>query len=146
MADPHWTSYVGMATGIAGAITGLYSLHKANKLKSLDLRLEIKKSLNDIYINLPQAYKILNDANNTHMAVASMKGRIQSGTISIWKKDVEADKDKLNQLSQEINNIDLKCAKLNQNELESMIIEIHKIKVNLLDIKGRYAEVIRSHK
>ena len=55
MAEPHWAGYVGMVTGVIGAITGIagaimgyIGYRRSNKLKSLDLRLELRKSISDV--------------------------------------------------------------------------------------------------
>jgi ribosomal protein L21E len=47
MTDTVWTGYVGMVTGIVGAVIGIAAYLRSNKIKKLDLRLELRKGLFD---------------------------------------------------------------------------------------------------
>lgn len=60
MLDPSTDSYVGMVTGVIGAVTGVaggilgyIGYRKTNEIKSLDLRIELKKEL----LNFPIFYQ-----------------------------------------------------------------------------------------
>lgn len=48
MSDPDWLSYAGVITGIAGATMGYISYRRTGKMKTLDLRLELRKAVNDL--------------------------------------------------------------------------------------------------
>ena len=81
MTEPHWTSYVGMATGIIGAITGVsgaimgyVSYRRSNRLKSLDLRLELRKAVNELQSNFSQIEKLIEYANQSRVAVFAARG------------------------------------------------------------------------
>ena len=98
MSEPDWIGYVGMATGIIGAITGIsgaimgyVSYRRSNNLKSLDLRIELRKSVNVAQSSLQQLAKLIEYANRSRQAVASAMGRYQSGMMEKWKQEVEAD-------------------------------------------------------
>ncbi len=78
MSEPDWMGYVGMATGIIGAITGIsgaimgyVSYRRSNSLKSLDLRIELRKAINVAQSNLQQLEKLIEHANKSREAVAS---------------------------------------------------------------------------
>jgi len=141
MADPHWTSYVGMATGVAGFVLAFISLKKTSSLKSLDLRLELGKTVNKIENGLSQATKLIDDANNSRVAVASAMGRGRSGMMVRWGEQIETDKNTINQLSNDL--LGFKdYTKLNQNKLESNLLGIHKIEIQLIEIKDKYNKSI----
>src|SRR5690606_29924596 len=100
MADPHWTSYIGMITGISGAIMGFISYRRSNKLKALDLRLELRKSLNDLYLDHENAESLIALANKSRRAVASAAGSFGSGRMQIWDANVRMDTEKLETMKQ----------------------------------------------
>jgi len=129
MADPHWTSYVGMVTGIAGAIMGCVSYRRSNSIKSLDLRLELRKAINEVEIRIPQIEKLIKDANKLRKKVASKTRGLYSGMMVKWEEEVEADKNKLAQLSESVPKSEENYDKLNLQELESKLIEVHKHQV-----------------
>lgn len=144
MADPHWTSYVGMVTGIAGAIMGCVSYRRINSMKSLDLRLELKKAINEVEIRIPQIEKLIEDTNKSRKAVASRTGRFYSGRMKRWEGEVKADKNKLAQLSESAPRSEENYDKLNPQELESKLIEVHKYQAQLKELKDKYDAAIRS--
>ncbi|RMD18436.1 hypothetical protein EA837_03210, partial [Klebsiella pneumoniae] len=54
MANPSWTDYVGvvtglvgMMTGISGAVMGYLGYRRSNQIKALDLRLALRKDLGE---------------------------------------------------------------------------------------------------
>jgi len=105
MAEPHWTGYVGMATGIigaikgiAGAITGYISYRRSNRLKSLDLRLELHKRISDVHTYLNGLKELIDKANRSRQAVFSAGGMSRSGAMVKWQDEVAADKAKSGEL------------------------------------------------
>jgi len=149
MTEPHWTSYVGMATGIFGAITGISgaimgykSYRRSNDLKSLDLRLELRKAANEMLSDLSQLEELIAHANKSRQAVASAKGKLRSGMMVKWKQEVEADKIRIEQLSINASSAENNYDKLNHKELESKLVEVHKLQIQIDKLRNKYdAEV-----
>ena len=125
MADPHWTSYVGMVTGISGAIMGFISYRKSNSLKSLDLRLVLRKAINELYLKHKQVTDLIVYSNNSRKAVASATGRLRSGSMKVWEEAVESDTNILNGLKGDFPDINESFAGLKAEELESKLVVIH---------------------
>ena len=103
MADPHWTSYVGMVTGILGIITGIpgaimgfVSYRRSNTIKALDLRLELRKVINEIEAGLSSLTGLLENANQSRQKVAAATG--QAGALQMWNQQFEQDKVSLNEM------------------------------------------------
>jgi len=64
MAAPNWVSYVGMVTGISGAIMGYISYRRSGQIKALDLRLELAKDrtgARSLLIACPRYWTMPND-------------------------------------------------------------------------------------
>ena len=104
MADPHWTSYVGMATGIAGAIMGYLGYRKANSLKSLDMRLELRKAVTDLTTSYTELNGLIDSANQSRINMAAATGRFRSGMMQLWNSELETDKAAIVQLGEIITN------------------------------------------
>jgi hypothetical protein len=52
MPDPHWTGYVGMISGLSGAVLSVVSYIKSSSIKKLDLRLKLRKEINNTALPL----------------------------------------------------------------------------------------------
>jgi hypothetical protein len=76
MADSNWASYVGMVTGVIGAVMGYISYRRSNEIKSLDLRLEYRKSINDCVSAISKAEKLLPYANKSRERVVAIVSTI----------------------------------------------------------------------
>ena len=151
MAEPHWTSYVGMltgligcCTGIAGAIMGYISYRKSNRLKSLDLRLELRKAISDVHTDLNKQKELIDNANKSRQAVLAARGMSQSGAMEKWKSEVNADKTKIAELFKRAPKAENAYDTLEVRELESELITVHKLKSEIRYLLDKYSEVIRS--
>jgi len=140
MADPHWTSYVGMATGLIGACTGIIGYRKASSLKSLDLRLELRKSTHNAHTDLSQLEDLINKANRSRDAVASARGFLGSGRMIKWKADIETDKAKLESLLSTAPDPKDNPENYSQGKLELKLIKIHKFQMEIDDLKNKYVD------
>ena len=130
MADPHWTSYVGMITGIIGSLTGVLGAilgfigyRKASDLKSLDLRIEVHKTRNDVHVSGVQMIDLLEEARSSRTAVAAAMGKSHSGGQKSFEQKFEADRDHARELVSQIPNPDLDLSKLSVGEL----VELHRL-------------------
>ena len=145
MPDPHWTSYVGMATGIIGTLTGIsgaimgfISYRKSNEIKSLDLRLEYRKSINDSASCISKAEELLLYANKSRERVASATGNYNSGAMQHWKQQYETDTNTLKDLSSKAPSSTANYDNLSPKELESKIIEIHSLQNEVEVLVNKY--------
>ena len=151
MSEPDWMGYVGMATGIIGAVTGIsgaimgyVSYRRSNSLKSLDLRIELRKAINVAQSNLQQLEKLIEYANKSREAVASATGRFKSGMMEKWKHEVEADKSAVKQLFQNTPAADKSYDNLNPKALESTLVEVHRLQVQIDELSKKYDAAVRA--
>ena len=143
--------YVGMATGIIGAVTGIsgaimgyVSYRRSNSLKSLDLRIELRKAINVAQSNIQQLEKLIEYANKSREAVASATGRFKSGMMEKWKQEVEADKGALKQLFQNAPAADKSYDNLTPKALESTLVEVHRLQVQIDELSKKYDAAVRA--
>lgn len=151
MSELNWMDYVGMATGIIGAITGIsgavmgyVSYKRSNSLKSLDLRIELRKSVNVAQSNLQQLEKLIEYANKSREVVASATGRFKSGMMEKWKQEVEADKNAVKLLFQNVPAADKSYDDLTPKALESTLVKIHRLQVQIDELSKKYDAAVRA--
>lgn len=73
------TAIVGAITGIAGSIMGYISLQRLSKIKSLDLRLELKKAETQLILTVNDLPELLTKAKRSREAISSAIGQLLQG-------------------------------------------------------------------
>ncbi len=151
MAESHWTGYVGMVsgtigaiTGIAGAIMGYIGYRRSNKLKSLDLRLELRKAISDAHADLTKLRKLIEDANISRKAVMAARGMFRSGAMAKWENEVELDRAKIGELTRNAPKIEATYDTLQAEELESELVSIHSLRGEINSFLAKYSNAISS--
>ncbi|MEW8001007.1 MAG: hypothetical protein AB2795_20895 [Candidatus Thiodiazotropha endolucinida] len=138
MSEPHWTGYVGMVTGcigavtgIAGAILGLISYRKTTKIKSLDLRIELKKDINTVHESIKHANELVPKAYNAELAAFSARGILNSSMRENWEKRHNDLSATIERISEELPDQDVILTKFSQAALETELVKIHKLQTEL---------------
>ncbi len=144
MGDPHWTGYVGMISGIAGAILSVISYRKSNSIKTLDLRLELRKEISNTQTNLSQLTDSLPYANKSRSAVASATGMFNSGVMKKWNEEFEQDNSELVSITERALSTEDSYDHLNTNELESKLIEVHSLQGEINTLLNKYQAAVES--
>ena len=147
MAEPHWSAYVGMAAGILGAITGIsgavmgfVSYRLSRNIKVLDLRLELRKLINEIEVSLARLPGLLDYANQSRQRVAAMTG--QAGALQLWNQQFEQDKVRLTELAEQAPSSTKEYAGLGPVELESRLVVAHKLERELMQLTEKYVAAL----
>ena len=145
MADPHWTSYVGMvsgligaATGIAGGIMAYKSSREVNKIKSLDLRLELRKAVTDITTSYTNLNGLIDSANKSRISMAAATGRFHSGMMELWNNELETDKTTIAQIGETIPTDEEDYKDLNTAELEAKLVDVHRLQGEVTQLADKY--------
>ena len=128
--------------GVIGAATGIVSLVKVSKLKSLDLRMERGKVINTIRVKLDSLNDLCQKADQSRVYRFAAQGLSQSGSMEKWKKELERHQEANKDLSDGFSI--LKDEKVSGDKLEKNILELHgideQIKSILDDLKSSIAE------
>jgi hypothetical protein len=143
MAEPHWTSYVGMLTGIVGIGVALFSNWKVNKIKSLDLRIELKKLALNTQSNLEQLEELMELANRSRINMSAALGRTGSGQMVKWKDDYQKDILIKDDLLKRAPDITKKYLNLTPHELEDNLIELHDYAGKVIYLCDKYKQTIK---
>lgn len=142
MADPHWTSYVGMITGISGAIMGFISFRRVNAFKSLDLRLDLRKAVKTLFQKHSELSELITSSNRSHIATAAAAGMTGSGRMKQWEQKVGEDTNFIEGLKEQFPEKDEKFSSLSAEKLESKLVEVHDIQEILLGLIEKYKSSI----
>ena len=149
MAEPHWTSYVGMITGIVGSLTGIagaimgyVSYRKSSQIKVLDLRIEVKRAVTNTIFAFNKLQEQMEKGNNSRKAVAAAIGMFNSGMMKKWKEELEADRETVNEIGKELPDENENYDNFNAKELETKLIELHGIQKKIQKISEKYSEAM----
>ncbi|MGY5453204.1 hypothetical protein ACVFI8_20005 [Agarivorans sp. MS3-6] len=147
MSDPHWTSYVGMVTGIVGSIAGItgaivasLSLKKTREIKALDLRLTLKKNVNEFRSLLIETEELLPKIDNSRKRVFSATGKLGSGERKKWEMDFEKDTDSLEVISNTFQRAEKDLDTESYNGLEHKLDSLNQLKYRLDSIYKKYSD------
>ncbi|TDN69097.1 hypothetical protein B0G77_2466 [Paraburkholderia sp. BL10I2N1] len=147
MPDSNWTGVVGAVTGVIGALTGITGMimgfigyRRSNQIKSLDLRLELRKSLGEAHGSLATLRTLMGNATGSRRAVMAARGIAQSGAMVAWEQVIAADRQEANRLMASIRDENADFAALSSEQLESEIVAAHKINSSLSALVGKYRD------
>ena len=149
MSDINVSDYVGMVTGIVGAITGIagaimgfIAYRRSNLTKALDLRLELKKSLNEAYVIYEGVLALLKDADKSRQGTFSATGRLRSGDMDVWKEEIQKDKKAMEDIVCMLPHPSEQYETLTIEKLESKIVELHKHTTKIKLYVDKYEKVL----
>jgi len=153
ISAPLWLTYaamitgcIGAVTGITGAVTGITSLRRVRRMKALDLRLELRKAEADARSISSELPELLEKADRSHMAVAAFDGSINSGAIGLWKSQLAGDKAKVKALLASVPEAQADYRRLNPEELESKVVDIHRLRAAIDQMRDKYIASLDSDK
>ena len=138
MVDISWTSYVGMASGVIGVVIASISLYKTSKIKSLDLRLELKRIVLDMSFLHEELKAILARALRSRQQTSAALGRFKSGEMQQWALEHANDTETWEKLGEKLPDKETSYNNLSKDKLEKKLIETHELKIKLESLKEKY--------
>ena len=149
MANYNWIDYtslaisvVGMITGVVGARLGYISYRRSNEIKSLDLRLELRREVSTTRKLVELVVTRINQSKRSRRALAAMAGN--SGAALAWQGIADNEIETANNLGAALPSAEEKFTKLTQSELENKLVESHQIAVELNALLKKYGSAISS--
>jgi hypothetical protein len=96
LAEPDWTAYLSLVTGIVGAVSGIsgavmgfISLRRSSMTAAADFRLDLRNLERGLANALPHTERLMHVANQSRQIVSAAIG---SGAVMKWDEDFERDK------------------------------------------------------
>lgn len=133
---------IGSITGIAGAIMGYIAYHRSNLTKALDLRIELKKSLNEAFVIHEGALLLIEDADRSRKGLLSATGKFRSGEMDVWNKELAIDKKAMEDIVSKLPHPSEKYEALSMEELEEKIVELHKLTTKIKVYVDKYEKAL----
>ncbi|EDT41774.1 hypothetical protein [Burkholderia ambifaria] len=138
MADSDWAGYVGMATGLFGAVMGYVGYRRSNQIKALDMRLALRKDLGEARESVTMLRELMASAAGSRRATLAARGLGRSGAMVIWEQALEADRTTIEQIAASIRSEGTDFAALSEAQLETELVAVHKIKMSLATLVEKY--------
>lgn len=149
MADADLLSYIGAISGVIGAVTGLagatvayISYRKTEKLKSLDLRLELRKAVARLQAEVDELPALVDRTEKSRMAVASATGMLRSGAMTMWEAQWEADRKSIEPVQAGVKELNIDHAESTPIELEAKLVEAHGLQSAISRLKESCASCL----
>lgn len=137
------TDYISIGTGFIGMVTGCLGYLKSSQMKSLDLRLELRKSLASAHHELSLARGCIELAAESRRRVMAATGHGRSGNMIAWNRSVETDTATLNGIAPTIRSEEAEFSELNDKQLESEIVATHSAIEALSTLRMKYQETYK---
>lgn len=139
MADPHWTSFVGMGTGVFGAIIGYISYRTATSLKSLDLRIETRCLEDELKAAIGQHEAINKQAKESRPRIASAQGFLRSGQMQKWQGEIDDREKRAEEVINQLDCLSLVYDGMSTKQLEDALVTLRQFKGRIDIIIQEYA-------
>jgi hypothetical protein len=115
---------------------GFVGYRRSNRLKSLDLRLELRKAVNILHGSLSGLTKLMQQADRSRSDLTAMRGN--TGALAQWKQDLEVDRTAMAKLCESAPQVSRDFHELSVEELESTLVQVHRLQGNVVDLKRKY--------
>jgi hypothetical protein len=139
------TGIVGAITGPAGCVIGWISYRRSQQIKTLDLRLELRKQVSGVRVDIEALPALLERARASRSAVRSAMGRgQQSGDNLIWKAELENDLKTVQALSCELPDAKETYQRSKPQKLENKLVEVHALAAKAAQLRNKYETALAS--
>ena len=83
---------IATITALASLVVSIKNYIRISEMKSLDLRIKLQESLNDLDLARKGIKDFLDSVNSSRKAVMAAIGRWNGGAGDIWRKQIDEDK------------------------------------------------------
>jgi hypothetical protein len=149
MTESNLPAYLGVATGILGAIAGIsgcimgyIGLRRNNSVKSSDLQLELWQLVKQLGQDASRTEKLLNVANEPRQIISAATGLRE---LMKWDEDFERDKRDFSEIRRLALLLTENYKALEPVELESKLIAARKLAGQLSMLQIKYASPDSAH-
>lgn len=138
MAVPDWVTYVSLAGGVIGTVSGCMAYRRTGRMKALDLRLELRKADKDLRDLIGGLRDHLHQADISRRALATTSGGIKSGAMTAWQDQLELDLSLVDYLEATMPSGRDDYRGLNVERLESLLVDRHDLRTEAMKLHGKY--------
>ena len=135
---------IGAITGGIALVVSIKSYLLAKEMKSLDLRLDLRKAFNNLDVLLSGIGGYLDFVHQSHIRVLAATGRNQSGEMQLFEEDFAGDRTRLSRLLGSQPRRESNYERLTPSELEKRVEAVHAFHVQVADLRGKYQKLFES--
>lgn len=142
MSVSDWTGVVGAVTGVAALVVSVIAYRRSNQVKSLDMRLELRKVVGESHGSLTNLRSLIEYAAGSRRAVLAARGQVRSGAMQLWEQTLTTDRAEIARIAAALRSEAADFAALPVNNLEEELVAAYKLKASLSTLVEKYrAEV-----
>ncbi|WP_223573884.1 hypothetical protein [Xanthomonas citri] len=149
MSEQSWLAYAGAVAGVIGAITGvagallaLLAFRRTGQLKSLDMRLELRRTESTLQSDIHDLLPLLERSKTSRTRLASAQSMLNSGATKHWFSQWSADMAIADELVSSSSVLDVDCFLMSQTELESRLVTVYKLQRRVSDLTNKYEQFL----
>lgn len=132
------TGVIGAITGTAGAIMGCRAYRRTNKIKALDLRLELRRELSDAHALVRSIGTLLDEADRSRQAMMAAVGLGGSGAMTVWGQALIENRKRIKQILTVLRPEKHDFKDYSAEQLESELVSLHGSKRDLEALDAKY--------
>jgi hypothetical protein len=141
---PEVTGTIGAITGSIALIVSMKSYVLARSVKTLDLRLELRKSYNQLDIALSGIEEFFAHVHQSHNRVAAAIGLRNSGGMVLFEREFTQDRDRLRGLLATQPKRETNFEGISAAELVDQIAAVHAFQSQVDDLRAKYQRILDS--
>jgi hypothetical protein len=118
---------------------GYIGYRRSEKLKKLDLRLELRKAENLLRSTAGDLPSLLERAKASRTAVLAARGLSESGNMELWLSDLAIDFGTTKSLGTQLPNANVEYTHVDSSELETKLVVVHALQLQATQIQEKYS-------
>jgi hypothetical protein len=130
-------SYIALFVSVAGFITAVAAYRRSINVKTLDLRIELRKAENALRNTVDKLPDVLRSAKQSHERVMAATGMALSGNMQSWSNEFSVDWSEWTRLHDGLPE-QQDYSGLRDTELEEKLIEVDKLAIRANALQKKY--------
>jgi len=138
-----WTGIIGAASGLGALAVSIWNYRRVSAIKSLDLRLELRRALEDHALLQDGIEGFLDRVHEAHRRVLAAQGQIGGGQEQIWNREFREDKEELARLLEDAPRPCDSYRTFSPSKLADELVAVHRSSGKLKALRDKYDNVLQ---
>jgi hypothetical protein len=138
------TGAVGALTGVIALVVSVITYRRANQVKSLDMRIELRKVVGESHGSLTELRSLIDHAARSRTAVMAARGLGRSGAAQHWEQTLATDRAEIDRIAAALRNEDADFAALPVDNLEEELVATYRLKARLSTLNEKYRGEVKT--
>ena len=131
---------VGTITGVAGFVLGCVNARRLRQIKSLDLRLELRRQVSDLHTMTEELPDLMQRSKKSRNNVLAAEGLSRTGAFDVWKTSWNSDMVSVRTLDGELPSANDNFKDSKQRDLEDKLVKVHALASRATRLRDKYLE------